>query len=508
MRNISWAVFTTRVVRAGSAPWWLGACLAWLQIGLFARLRADDAFITYHYGQNLARGLGPVFNPGERVQGFTSPGHMLLSAAVHVLQGRDATPAVMSALGCIGWSAQAVALFLLLERSLGRWAAASAASLIGLGAAGAASFVPLETHLVSACVLFALWAVTRERWSSAALLCGWAVLFRPDASLAAALVLGTCLVRCRRAALGPIALFVGVALPWSVFAQIYYGHFVPQTAAAKLHRAALEPYLVHVLTHPSARLLWSDSGAAVAWLVLGVMVCGAVRLWRRGQWQLPLLGVLHAAAYTYLRPFVAHTWHLYPWTLVFCVSTCVAIAPLSTAVGASPPSRVGSVLRWLGAAGCAGLVLIAALRLSDEATTLADSYWHGQRDQVYRRLADYLRAHARAGDGFASVEVGTIAYYSDLPAHDLGGLVTTPEMARSRPLPRYLVLDQLYARLAPPIAPLLTERVGDFVARIYEVPRVPPSNTMPSGQSRAGLLPSSRSPHDPRAAHPTSPSGR
>src|SRR5262245_7083765 len=29
----------------------------------------DDAFITFRYAENLAEGAGPVFNPGERVEG-------------------------------------------------------------------------------------------------------------------------------------------------------------------------------------------------------------------------------------------------------------------------------------------------------------------------------------------------------------------------------------------------------------------------------------------------------
>lgn len=41
----------------------------------------DDAFITFRYARNLAEGVGPVFNPGERVEGNSSPSWMLLSAA-------------------------------------------------------------------------------------------------------------------------------------------------------------------------------------------------------------------------------------------------------------------------------------------------------------------------------------------------------------------------------------------------------------------------------------------
>lgn len=40
----------------------------------------DDPFITYRYAANLLAGHGPVFNVGERVEGFSSPLHLLLMA--------------------------------------------------------------------------------------------------------------------------------------------------------------------------------------------------------------------------------------------------------------------------------------------------------------------------------------------------------------------------------------------------------------------------------------------
>src|SRR3990170_3063617 len=39
---------------------------------LFSAYTVDDAFITFRYARNLASGLGLVFNPGERVEGYTN----------------------------------------------------------------------------------------------------------------------------------------------------------------------------------------------------------------------------------------------------------------------------------------------------------------------------------------------------------------------------------------------------------------------------------------------------
>jgi hypothetical protein len=45
----------------------------------------DDAFITFRHARNIAEGVGPVFNPGERVEGFSNPVLTYLLAALYPL---------------------------------------------------------------------------------------------------------------------------------------------------------------------------------------------------------------------------------------------------------------------------------------------------------------------------------------------------------------------------------------------------------------------------------------
>ena len=40
--------------------------------GLYFGVTADDAFISFRYAENLAVGHGPVWNTGERVEGYTN----------------------------------------------------------------------------------------------------------------------------------------------------------------------------------------------------------------------------------------------------------------------------------------------------------------------------------------------------------------------------------------------------------------------------------------------------
>jgi hypothetical protein len=90
----------------------------------------DDAFITFRYAQNLVEGLGPVYNPGERVEGYSSPIWMLGSAtAIAVGIG----PVVASKwAGLLAAGALPVAVYVALRASGVRgWGAGLAACAAG-----------------------------------------------------------------------------------------------------------------------------------------------------------------------------------------------------------------------------------------------------------------------------------------------------------------------------------------------------------------------------------------
>ena len=47
----------------------------------------DDPYITYRYAENVRRGFGFVYNPGERIQSTTTPLFTLLLAVLSPLWG-------------------------------------------------------------------------------------------------------------------------------------------------------------------------------------------------------------------------------------------------------------------------------------------------------------------------------------------------------------------------------------------------------------------------------------
>ncbi len=452
----------------------VGVCV--VQSLLFYGVRHDDAFITFRYAENLARGNGPVFNLGEHVLGTTAPGDMLLGSLLYALVGKQAFPSAMAVLGCVGWSAQALASFALLRAVVGSWAAALAAALVAAGAAGSAAVVALETNLVAACVLWSMAVAVRGRFVAAAALAALAGLLRPDAYLyalllfvviwrsPAALAGGRSRLRLARPVLG---VFLGITLPWQLFALGYYGSPLPQPARVKHGNTPFVEYVVHELRN-SVSTLVAGSGDG-AWLLLAwlLVILGGVSLWRHGRGQGLLLayGAGHFVAYAFLRPFTQHTWHLYPLRLVALLLAAVALSRGCARLQSRLPRAGGIALCVVVATASVGWFAQRTFRFAQRNGT---EYWFGARDAAYSEAASFLRRHAHPGDTVGAVEVGTLGYDSELRMYDWGGLITPAPVSRPRdPELSWIVVDDLYLPLARGLMPVLRVKVHGFSLSVF-----------------------------------------
>jgi len=400
--------------------------------------RADDAFITFRYGQNIVRGNGPVFTPGERTLGTTSPGEMLLSAAVYAFAGLEGTPTVMAVLGVLAWLAQVLVIFLLVRTVFNDLTALVAALALLLGLAGSYSWVSLETHHAVTLNLAGLLLAVRGRWNIAALLAALAVLFRPDAALLAVPLAMVCVYRTGSKALVPALVFVATLLPWFAFAWSYYGSPLPLTASTKFHNVSLATYAVHIAQTIGHAIVPEQIAVSILVVVFGVY--GAVQLARRGGPMVLLAAFpfVHFAAYLYLRPYVEHTWHLYPAVAVLVVLAMLGASDLFT--------RARGVGRLVVGAVVVGLLVAGAAQSVERIAHHGDAYWAGARDKVYRKIAAFLRQHGdQERERFAAVEVGTLAYYSDFAVMDLGCLVTSAGDYEFR----WVIVDPLFRHKVP-----------------------------------------------------------
>ena len=430
-------------------PWIvLGAAVVWLLVREwhYAGWMDDDAFISFRYARNLARGLGLVFNPGERVEGYTNFLWTVLMAAV-AKTGLD-IPRAAQVLGTV-FSLASLGVVVYLARALGIGARGAVegswlsrllpvlpAVLLCVSETWAVWAVGgLENVFAAFWVLLAVAAYLRFRAASrpsalyaAAVSCVLAALTHP-AHTVVAMVLGLALAwDTRRGArtwqpfVAFIALFGGLYGAYFVLRAIYYESLFPNTFYAKVGMSAA------MLQRGGAYL----GTMAIAFPFLFALCGWAGVLWfrRRGaaapEGDDPArhpAGVLLGTVAVYLLYALAIGGEAFP-----ALRLLVVPLPLAASVA------VWSLQAFrLPVRAAAALVLVVG--------TAACSYWNPKMRQldfriegdalgVYRAAGLYLKQNLPPSTLLAYSGAGVLAYYSELPFLDTLGL-TDKHIART-----------------------------------------------------------------------------
>jgi arabinofuranosyltransferase len=223
----------------------------------------DDAYISLTYARHLAQGNGLVWNPGERVEGYTDFLWVIL------LSLTGATPAAARALAFV---AGAVLVWVIATLPRDLVARRPALALLPILVAAHLSFAfwtakGLETALFALLLtagLFRCASASRLRESLLGIhLLSLAALTRPEGLLFVALAVAYTLRSVTRdAKTRALVLVFPVALlaPHLVFRLAYYGYFLPNTYYVKVGASIDQwlrglDYLVKFLAFPGAILL-------------------------------------------------------------------------------------------------------------------------------------------------------------------------------------------------------------------------------------------------------------
>lgn len=435
----------------------------------------DDAMVSMRYARNLARGDGLVFNPGERVEGFSNPLWVGAMALVHLLP----LPARLASLAVQALSALLLLLGAALLPALCRELPGAPARAAPLAVLLAAFHAPLlhwgllgmeVAALAPLLVLAALLSARtladgRFRASPHALL-ALGTLLRMDAAVPAALA-ALFLARERRGDrgkhLGWGLGLLAVALAAQTAARgLYYGDLLPNTYSLKLTGYPLLPRLLRGLETLGAYLL--GDGAPLALLAL-------VALLLRPSPAARLLGLLFLGQAAYSAWVGGDAWE-YVTTCNRYLATAVPLLSALAAVGtAEAASRLSRGREALAAPLAAGVGVVALLLGNGvRGPSSLATWWDAPRpaalvhaEAVRRALA--VRAVAPPGASVAVAWAGIIPYVADRPAVDLLGK-TDPAIARlpmrERPFyPGHLKWD--YARSIGALSP-------DVVAQLWDVP--------------------------------------
>jgi hypothetical protein len=393
----------------------------------------DDAYITLRYAANLIKGLGLVFNPGERVMGTTSP---LLTFVLTAL-GKIFGPSHLEIIAVsIGIAASVGALYFC-DRSLdaaGLPAPVKWPFLIIL--AFLPSFISnsvsgMETPLVLFLMSVSLYLFIDNRLMALSVVGFFLFLARIDTGLWLLAMAIELLFSHRKKGIGdlirPLVLFCGVLFTWLVFLKIYFGTIVPQSLVGKAvsHGAFVLPDWNYVLTLlsafvPAQRLgIW---GLAVIGAVFLALIPLAIDLWRTYPRLRPILYffLLYVGAFLAARAPL-FSWYLIPPKWAFYLIAVYAIWRFFAS------ERVRSLIPLKPHYS---MTLIAVLVFATGARTVAVRRVESAPDNSLGVTKLIEESLPRAGTVFLE-HIGLVGYRCGCYIYDYMGLVT-PETTRLR----------------------------------------------------------------------------
>ncbi len=434
-----------------------------LLFAAFARWAYDDPFITYRYAGNLARGLGLVYNPGERVLSTTTPLFAILLAGLSYF--RLDLPAMANLVGAFSIALGGLFLWDLArswEVEAAGWAALALYPTFTLLLSTLGSESPL--YLAFCLGSFAFFA--RRNFLLTAVFAALALLTRGDGALVAVILGMAYLARLR----GPIPwravlLFLGMTLPWFAFAWAYYGSPLPVTLAAKQSQGSMaisqrfaEGFVALAQGHLAFWEFRVEALLAAAGLVYAIL--------RERRWLVFFSWMgLYFIAFTALG-VSRYYWYYAPLVPGFVIAVGLGVEALGWVGKAALERRKTNPGRLAFPAYTIWIVpglLLFLLALAQIQNVFDLHAGTDRRYGIYRQVGEWLSQNTPPASSVGALEVGIIGYYAQRPVVDFAGLLQPEVAARLTPhttyedaaiwavqryRPAYLVLhDRLFPRL-------------------------------------------------------------
>jgi len=402
----AWFVLAAIVVstwnRIGTVSGWRGFVLA-LTLGLsllhqllFATV-TEDALIAFRYAQNIADGNGPVFNPGERVEGYTN--FLWLVLLTYVLVNRIVARAGGEERPAFGVAAAVLT------------AAAGGLSMYGPSGSEVPLYVLLQLGI--------LYSLVAHRPVVAGVLAAAAVMTCPEGLVLGVLAGGWLVgaaVRKQRTWWAPAGYALGALVflvPWTAWRVTFYQHYIPAPVAARLGGAFSAllargwPYL-------------SEFSLAHQGFLLLALVAAVALVLRRGTPVEPaaLIWLVFATALGQAVAAVVLGGDAAPaWRLLVAVPPLLAVASVATygvltanvTTKPSPKPRdwpAGTRLVPVTVCGLAGIAVLVSVFSPDMLTRVRDL---GTRGTELAEIGGWLGTYLPAGSVVSAAAPGALA---------------------------------------------------------------------------------------------------
>lgn len=388
----------------------------------------DDAYITFRHAQNLVRGDGFNFNPGDRLLSTTSPLHALLLALLSSV-GISNLPRIavwLSVASMIVLCASLLLTFTHLREPI----TGLLCVLLVISQHWLYRFFSLETILVLALNVTAVALALRHHWAWAGVVAGFAMIGRPDSIILAGTLALYALISSKfrfqefwRYAIA-CALVYGA---WFVFSLFYFGTPFPNTLEAKSGFNTWTVFAANIWPKMLKDLIADKWQLEALLLVFAGIGCVDLLIRRSPLLIFPIWAILHTLGYTLLRIVYPFAWYYAPLILIALLLASVGGMAIIRWASSRLYAR-SRLLAWTTVTGVALFFVLFAFFSMQYAWAFVSSYetayYAGARDHVYRQVGNWLAENSDADATVALTEVGTIGYFSQRRIIDMAGLVT------------------------------------------------------------------------------------
>ena len=419
----------------------------------------DDSYITFRYARNLLSGQGFTYNPGEFIQGTTTPLYTFLMAGLGAVSGGAQAPFPWLSLG-LNSLADAVTCLLLLRigKRLGSERAGLAAALVWAIAPYSVTFAigGLETSVYVLLLTATVWGYLEQRRRLTALGAVLALLTRPDALILVGPLLLDRLVRAWRKhetiRIDELLVFLLPGLAWAAFATLTFGSPIPHSVLAKMQAYRLQPFdsFIRLLQHYATPFLeqdWLNTAVAIGiGLVLYpfLYLVGARRAWQAEKRSLVyiLYPWLYLLAFSIPNPLIFR-WYLTPplppYFLFILLGADKLLSELFKLRVKAPAAAWRTIVPAL---------LVLCLPLASTLTgwdlhpdhgpdrPAPDMAWF-KLELLYQQAAGILAPQLSPNQTLAAGDVGTLGYFTPARILDTVGLNSAQSL-------RYYPLDASY----------------------------------------------------------------
>jgi arabinofuranosyltransferase len=379
----------------------------------------DDAFISFRYAENLVRGRGLVYNPGERVEGYTNfLWVMLMAPCIAGSIDPEAAAKGLGFIAAVGALAAVVRFGPRPERFREvAWIAplflASSPPFFIWATGGMET--PLFTCLLTWAAVLATEGLEKGALAPAVgVLLGAAALTRPEgAGMAAVLALlawwlGPRTPEFRRSLARSFKVFLFIFVPYFLWRWWYYGHLLPNTFYAKVGAGSAQVERGIQYTHA----FFAFSGYWLLLPLIGLRWSGQRRTALLfGGLSLSVAGETIFVGGDALPMFR----FLVPLLPVFFLLLAQGTAGLLEKFGARRGARPALLATLLILAVCAARMGFAGAPHDDVRRDISEV-------SAWKEIGGWFRDHAPRDATIAVIPAGAIPYVSKLRAIDMLGL--------------------------------------------------------------------------------------